>query len=196
MALTVHCLGSVRSEWAAAMQVEFEAARADGKPLSFAVGCLAAAWAELPRHAEGRFAIANYLLGIAVIVPAAGMLISQLIFGFPFSYLQYGHPVLSDGNHSAVPSLVVLLACLAACQLRLAWLTVERDWERLSWVGALTLAAALTLLIFTTVVFGDYLAALVQTGVVAVELRAVSVLACWHARLHANALPAAPPNYS
>jgi hypothetical protein len=43
MAVAVCCLDESRREWSAAMRAEFETAVTEGKPLRFAVGCLAAA---------------------------------------------------------------------------------------------------------------------------------------------------------
>src|SRR5687768_1017876 len=119
MALAVHCLPAIRRQWANAMLVEFEAASEDGKPLSFATGCLVAALRELPRHQQGRFVITSWLLAITIIVPAAGVLISSLVAGSSESYLAYGEAVVSEANWSAVPSLQLLLLCVATLQLRL-----------------------------------------------------------------------------
>jgi hypothetical protein len=193
MALAVHCLPGVRREWANAMLVEFEAAREDEKPLSFATGCLGAALRELPKHQEGRFAIASWLLTITVIVPAAGVLISMLVAGSPLSFLNYGEAVVSEANRPAVPSLLLLLFCLATLQLRVAWLTLGRDWESLIPTGAMSAAVALTLSIFTAVVFDAHLLAVLMTTGVALELAALALLAGWHAELPAAAA-GSPPN--
>lgn len=195
MALAVHSLGNQRREWALAMQVEFEAAREDGKPLTFAVGCFIAACRELPGHEEGRFAIATHTLALVVMVPVAALMISSVLTGFPSSYL--GHfgfhglleisgeqrPLLSDANLSAVPSLALLVLLLAVLNLRIAWLALDRNWTSLTTVGALSAAATTTLVIFSAVVFLDYVAAFAQLAVLTLELTAASALARWHTRL-------------
>ena len=200
MALAVHSLGNHRREWGLAMQVEFEAAREDGKPLTFAIGCFIAACRELPGHEEGRFAIASHVLALFVIVPVAALMTSSVLTGFPSSYL--GHlgyhgllaisgeqrPLLSDANLSAVPSLALLVLLLAALHLRIAWLALDRDWSSLIGVGALSAAATATLVIFSAVVFVDYVAAFAQLAVLTLECTAASALARWHTRLTSAAL--------
>ena len=192
MALAVHCLPAIRRQWADAMLVEFDAASEDGKPLSFATGCLAAALRELPRHQQGRFAIASWLLTITVIVPTAGVLISSLVAGPPVSYLDYGEAVVSEANRSAAPALLLLLLCLATLQLRVAWLTLDSDWESLIPTGAMSAAVALTLSIFTAVVFDGQLLAVLPTTVVALELSMLALLAGWHTELPAAAAGTTP----
>jgi hypothetical protein len=194
MALAVSCLADRRREWGLAMQVEFETARDDGKPLIFAVGCLMAAWRELPAHAEGRFVIASHLLAFVLIIPTAALLLSNILADFPFSYLEHigiggwlditggQKALLSDANRSAVPPLAALMVVLSACHLRLAWLMLERDWARVAALGALSAAATVTLVIFSTVVFAHYAPALSQAATLAIELTAISGLARWHAR--------------
>ena len=195
MALAVRMLGDHRREWALAMRAEFEVASEDGNSLTFALGCLIAACRELPAHEKGRFALVSHLLVLAVIVPLAALMISTVLIGFPASYL--GHfgipglleisseqgPLLSEANRSAVPSLAVAVLMLAALDLRIAWLTLDRDWARLSAVGFLSAAATAALLIFSAVVFVDPAAALAHVAVLAVELSAASALARWHSRL-------------
>ena len=141
MSLAVRCLGHDRRDWGLAMQGEFEAASAEGKPLSFAWGCLAAACRELPAHEEGRFSIASHMLAFVVLLPTAALLVSSLIIAFPLSYLRrldgFGlldalggqDPLLSEANLSVVPLLALLLAAIAATHLRIAWLVLERDWD-------------------------------------------------------------------
>lgn len=194
MAIAVSCIGDRRREWGLAMQVEFEAARADGKPLSFALGCLVAAWRELPAQEEGRFLIASHVLALVLLIPTAGLLVSSIVTDFPHSYLGPiqtfglfdvvggGKALLNDANRSAVPSLAVLLAALAASHLRIAWLVLERDWARVAALGTLLAAATVTLLIFTAVVFAHYAFPLTQAAALAIELAGIAALARWHAR--------------
>jgi hypothetical protein len=202
MALAAHALGDHRREWALAMQVELEAAHEDGTSLSFAFGCLVTACRELPAHESGRFALASYILALGIVVPVAAMTIASLLAGFPASYLGHvgvhplleagsGHgPLLSEGNRFAVPSLALLVLTMAALNLRIAWLALERDWTRLIAVGAMTAAVNATLLIISIVVFADLVAPLVQVALLAVELAAASALARWHAQLTLEGSPA------
>jgi hypothetical protein len=194
LALAVTCLGGRRGEWALAMKAEFEAAREDGKALTFALGCLIAACRDLPAHEEGRVVLASHFLALAVIVPVTALMISSVLIGFPTSYLGHvgvqglleissGHgPLLSDANRSAIPSLALLVLLLAALNLRIAWLALDRDWTRLAAVGAMSAAATATLVIFSGLVFLDHVAALAQATALTVELAAASALARWHAR--------------
>jgi hypothetical protein len=199
MALAVNILGNQRRTWALAMQAEFEAARDDGRELMFALGCFLAACRELPRHEEGRFAIASHALALMLFVPVAAFLLSSVLTGFPGSYL--GHaggsglleisseqgPLLNEANRSAVPSLLLIVSLLAGLNLRIAWLAVESDWARLTRVGALSAAATATLVIFSAVVFGDHSVALAQLAALVVQLSAAAALARWHGRLRCAA---------
>lgn len=194
MALAVSCVGRRRREWGRAMEGEFEAAREDGKPLVFALGCLIAAWRELPAHEEGRFIIASHLLAFVLLVPTAALLASSILADFPFSYLGppgaqslleatgAQKPLLSEANRSALPPLAALLALLAASHLRIAWLVLERDWARAAGAAAMAAAATVTLILFTTLTFAYSAAAPAQAAALAIELAAVSALARWHAR--------------
>lgn len=192
MALAVSCLGDRRRDWALAMQAEFEAARDDGKPLTFALGCLAAAWREMPMQEEGRFTIASHFLAFVLIIPTAALLAWSIVAGFPYSYLRQAKayswlevaggqtPLLNEATQAAVPSLAALVAFLAALHLRMAWLVLERDWARLAPVGALIAAATVTLTIFTALVFAYCAPALALAAVLAIELMGVAALARWH----------------
>jgi hypothetical protein len=194
MALAVSSLGDRRRDWALAMEVEFEAARADGKPLAFALGCLMAAWRELPAHEEGRLKIASHALAFLLILPIAALLASNVLAGFPGSYLgpigsdgwmdlSGGQtPLLSDGNQSAIPALGTLILLLAGAHLRLAWLVLERDWERVAALGMLITAATMALTIFTSIVFAYCASALTQALILTVELASIWALARRHGR--------------
>jgi hypothetical protein len=198
MALAVYALGDTRREWAHGMQVEFEAAQADGKPLAFAFGCLLTACRDLPAHEAGRFAIASHVLALGVIVPVAAIRIASLLAEFPTSYLGHigthsvfrpggGHAaLLNEGTVFAIPSLGLLVLLLTVLNLRIAWLALERDWERLARAGALAAAATATLLIFSAIAFVDHAAALTQAAVLTVELTGAWSLARWHAQLSAD----------
>ena len=191
MAMAVASLGESRREWGIAMEAEMEAARADDRQLSFALGCLLAAWAELPRREEGRFLIASYLLAFALPIPTAALLAASIWTDFPVSYLRevdaFGlvglvggrDPLLNEANRSAIPALAIVLSAVAATQLRMAWLVLERDWARIATLGTLLAAATLTLLIFSAIVFASYGLPLLQAAALTIELVLVSRLGRW-----------------
>ena len=193
MALAIACLGDRRRDWALAMEAEYEAASADGKPLAFALGCLIAAGRELTAHPQGRVVVAGYGLALGLILPIAALMVATMLAGFPLSFLVQGEadallalspgqpPLLNDGNRAAVPPLAALISLLAALHLRLAWLVLDRDWARVGATGALIAAATMTLIIFSALVFVDCTAALGQAAALTVELAAIAALARWQA---------------
>src|SRR3546814_4358219 len=67
MALAVFCMDESRREWSAAMRAEFDAAAPEGRSLSFATGCLVAAWREMLTREEGRYTLTNYALALGEI---------------------------------------------------------------------------------------------------------------------------------
>ncbi|MBO9624054.1 MAG: hypothetical protein J7500_15205 [Sphingomonas sp.] len=200
MALAVCCMGESRREWTLAMRAEFEAAAAEGKPLAFALGCLAAAWRELLTREEGRFVLTNYGLALGLMLPMAALQIGCALLGLPYLYpgqkglagalLQGGaqESLLRGVYQAAVPSLAVLLLLLGVAHLRIAWAMLEHDWSRVTRTGTLMLAAAATLVIFMGALFLDGSQALLQGAVLAIELATVSVVARWHAQLFPPAL--------
>ncbi|TGX43486.1 hypothetical protein E5A74_09255 [Sphingomonas naasensis] len=195
MALAVCCFGESRREWARAMRAEFEAAAADGRPLLFALGCLAAAWRELLTREEGRFVLTSYALALGLMLPMAALQIGCAVLGLPYLYAgQNGlRGALLDGGtqelllrgvyQAAVPSLSVLLLLVGVGHLRIAWAMLERDWSRVTRMGSLSLAAAATLILFMAALFLDGSQALLQAMILAIELATVSVVARWHAQL-------------
>lgn len=134
MILAARCLGKTRHQWALAMQIEFEAAAAEGKQLPFAIGCLFAACRELPAHQEGRLSLANHALALGFLLPMAAV---QFLYagGLPYSAEVHGmldpagsqNPYLAGAQLAAVPSLLFLWLMLGAAHLRLAWAVLERD---------------------------------------------------------------------
>lgn len=204
MAVAVCCLDESRREWAAAMQAEFETAVGEGKPLAFAIGCLAAAWREMLTRKQGRFTVTNYALALGLMIPMAALQIGSALFGLPYLYpgqdglrgaLLEGaaHEVLIRGTYqAAVPSLALLLLLLGLGHLRIAWAMLERDWGRVTRVGMLMLAAAVTLIIFMGVFFLDSSQALLQLAVLTIELATVVTVARWHAQLFPAAVPEHP----
>ena len=190
VALATRCLGHHRRDWALAMREELEAACADGRSLSFAWGCLTAAWRELPRHAEGRYMIASHGLAFVLVIPTAALLVASLMSGVPHSYLAAlggEEPLLSDGNLFALPSLALLLAVVAAAHLRIAWLLLERDWAGVFTLGTLLAAVSVTLLLFTGLVFVTFIFPLALAAALAIELAAMFALARWHAEAFGGA---------
>ena len=182
--LAARCLGHHRRDWALAMREELEAADADGRSLSFAWGCLIAAWRELPRHAQGRYLIASHGLAFVLVIPTAALLVASLMSGVPYSYLAAlggEEPLLSEGNLFALPMLVLLLVVVAAAHLRIAWLLLERDWAGVFRLGTLLAAASVTLLLFTGLVFVTFIFPLALAAALAIELAALFALARWHA---------------
>lgn len=189
MSLALRCLGNHRREWGLAMQAEFEAAVADGKPLTFAIGCLIGAWREMPANEEGRFVIASHVLALGLILPVTVMMLSGIVAEFGHSGIQVllplgsgSGPLLTDGNRSAVPSLGFILALLGAAHLRIAWALLECDWPRVADTATMIAALTVTLAMFSGVVFVSG-SGLVHAAVAALELLAVLVLARWHAQL-------------
>ena len=200
MTLAVCCMGESRRGWALAMQIEFEAAAAEGRSLRFAIGCLAAAWRELLVREEGRFVLTSYALALGLMIPMAALQIGCALLGLPYLYpgqkglagalLEGGtHEALLRGVYqAAVPSLAVLLLLLGVAHLRIAWAMLEHDWSRVTRTGTLMLAGAATLVIFMGALFLDGTQALLQVAVLVVELATVSVVARWHAQLFPAAL--------
>ena len=193
MSLTRCCLGESRRDWALAMQGEFEAAIEDGTSLAFATGCLIAAWREMPKHHEGRFALASYALALGLLVPTAALQFACAM-DFPTLFAGPGmlgvldargarEPYLVSAQISAVPVLLLLWLSLGIAHLRLAWLLVERDWSRAFHVGALTAAATVTFLLFAGVLLLNSIPLILQAGTLGIELLAILAAARWHARL-------------
>ncbi len=204
MALAINCLGEGRREWSAAMQAEHEAAAADGKSLSFAAGCLAAAWRDLLTREEGRFTLTSYALALGVMIPMAAVQIGCALLGFPYLYpgqeglagaLLVGgeHEALMRGTYqAAVPPLALVLLSLGIGHLCIAWAMLERDWDRVARIGTLALAVAVTLILFMAVLFLDASQAVLQTAVLAIELASVWMVVRWHAQLFPSAVAEHP----
>src|SRR3546814_6573496 len=86
MALAVCCMDESRREWSAAMRAEFDAAAPEGRSLSFATGCLVAAWREMLTREEGHYTLTNYALALGVMIPMAALQIGCALFGLPYLY--------------------------------------------------------------------------------------------------------------
>lgn len=194
MALATRSLGAHRSAWAQAMTAELDAAKEDGRPFRFALGCLVGAWRMMPEHAEGRFVLTSHALTLGVLIPAATMLALAAAFGFPFvaasdgigGYLSGSGAhvsLLNAGSRTVAPSLSLLMLLLAAFHLPLAWWTLDRDWERVAAASRFGAAIMTTLTIVTSCVALDATRLLLPIAALAIEFAAVSALAWWHARL-------------
>jgi hypothetical protein len=201
MALAIACLGESRREWALAMQAEFDEALADGKPVAFAIGCLLAAWREMPGHAEGRLVLANYTLALGVVIPMAAL---QLVLPLGFSTIlgEGFNGVLLAGatihnptlacQSDAAPSLLALWFMLGVGHLRLAWVLVDRDWGRVAKTCAFIGAVLVTMYIFMALLILDLTFVTLQTAAIAIELGVLVAVARWHAQLLPDAAPEMP----
>jgi len=196
MSLTICCLGEGRREWALAMQGEYEAAVEDGTSLPFAAGCLIAAWREMPRHQDGRFALASYALALGLLVPMAALQFACAM-DLPNLLAEPGmlgalgagaprEPYLANVQVSAVPVLLLLWLSLGIAHLRLAWLLMDRDWSGAFHIGALTAAATVTFLLFASTLFLNSTPLMLQAAALGIELLAILAAARWHARIFPN----------
>jgi hypothetical protein len=195
MALAGGCLGEHRRTWAMAMQGELDVAIEDGKPLTFAIGCLTSALRQMPAHAEGRFTLTSHAIVFGLMIPFAALLVSGTLLGFPSLFS--GHvgvngwldggvattSLLNPSNHSAVPALALLVLALVSGHLVMPWFVLERDWHRVVVLGQLNMAATATLLIFTGILFLDETFMLLPVTGLAVEWLAIATLSRWHGHL-------------
>lgn len=198
MTLASHCLGEARREWSLAMEGEFEAAMRAGKPLRFALGCLIAACREMPRHAEGRLALASHGLALGFMIPVAAL---QLLCASGYVFPQNGGffevPALSRaqavyGSYAylrATPVLLGLWLLLALWHCRLAWHFLEGNWQAVVRSCALIAAGSITLLIFTAILAANDARPALQAATLAFELVAIAVTARWRIRLNAQRSP-------
>jgi hypothetical protein len=202
MAIAGNCLGDRRRDWALAMQAELDAAIDDGRPLSFALGCLAGAVREMPMHAEGRFLLVNHAIAIGMVVPIAALLVSGTLLGWPI--LSAGNVGIFDwvtsaggwtslvnvSKQGAVPALALLAMILVAGHLLVPWYMLERDWDRVAMLARMNAAATATLLVLAGVLFLGEGCTLLPVAALAVEWLPISLLSRWHARISSDA-PAA-----
>jgi hypothetical protein len=189
------CLGESRREWALAMRAEFEVAAVEGRPFAFALGCLTAAWREMPNHAEGRLVLSNYALALGVLIPMA---VLQFALALDVSSLFGGAELngvvpaaasrmllLAPSQFDAAPSLLALRLLIGAAHLRLAWVLLELDWARVAQAGALIGAAMASFFLFTGALGLDLTFLAVQAAAMAIEFAAVLAAARRHERLFA-----------
>ena len=203
MALAEACLGDDRRDWALAMRSELDAAIDDGKPLTFAAGCLIGALREMPKHEEGRFALTSHAVALGLL-PLAALLLVGTAAGFPF--LPTGHagiagwfagagehqPLLTPWNRGFAPALAVLVWGIVAGHVLMPWFVLERNWDRVATLARVNSAATVTLFLFTGVLFLDMAFMLLPAAVLTIELVAIWQLHRWQAHLFAGAPPGTP----
>lgn len=196
LAIATACMGEDRQTWSRAMNAEYHVAAVEGQALSFATGCLWAAWREMVSSAKGRFVLASYAVALGLMVPMAAIEIGCAVFGLPYLYPDergLSGAILVGGSHeallrpiymSAIPAFAFLQLVAGAGHLRLAWLLLERNWAgALRW-AMLTLAGMTTLVIFMGAFFLDSRQALIQGIVVVIELAVLLVIMRRHTELH------------
>lgn len=195
LAIATACMGEDRQIWSRAMNAEYHAAAAEGQALSFAAGCLVAAWREMLTSVQGRFVLTSYAVALGIMVPMAAIEIGCAVLGLPYLYPDQrglSGALLVGGSHepllrhtylSAIPALALLQLGAGAGHLRLAWSLLDRDWPgALRW-SIWTLAAMITLVIFMGVFFLDSRQALMQGCVIGIELAMLLVIIRRHAEL-------------
>lgn len=191
MALAVRSLGTQRSDWAAAMEAEFETAAEADEPLRFALGCLVSAWRDLPFEEEGRFVIASHVLVLGVVLPVGILLLTSVTRGFPFLALDRFNAIgllgrgapsffISAGNATGLPLMALLTVALGVGHARMAWLVLERDWVGVATLASLGAALLITMVTFSSIFFLFDASALPQAAVIAIELGAIWLLPRWH----------------
>ncbi len=196
LAIATACMGEERQTWSRAMKAEYHIAAVEGQALSFALGCLLAAWREMVGSAKGRLFLTSYAVTLGIMIPMAATEIGCVVFGLPYLYPDergLSGAILVGGSHeallrpvymSAIPAFAFLQLVAGAGHLRLAWLLLERDWAgALRW-AMLTLAAMTTLVIFMGAFFLDSRQALIQGIVVVIELAVLLVIMRRHSELH------------
>ena len=192
VALAARTLGTRHADWAQAMKAELDVAIDDGRPMSFAAGCLLASWRQMLRFSEGRLTLASHLLAIGIIVPLAALWLWLGLLGYP--YLAIGNvgvwgfiegrseqiPLLLVGEWSLAPALTMVILLQSVGQLLLAWFLLERDWPRVSSVARFNAAPLTTLLLVTSMIAVVGYGVLFGITALITETLAVLALAWWH----------------
>ena len=192
VALAARTLGTCHADWAQAMKAELDVAIDDGRPMSFAAGCLLASWRQMLRFPEGRLTLASHLLAIGIIVPLAALWLWLGLLGYP--YLAIGNvgvwgfiegrseqiPLLLVGEWSLAPALTMVILLQSVGQLLLAWFLLERDWPRVSSVARFNAATLTTLLLVTSIIAVVGYGVLFGITALITETLAVLALAWWH----------------
>ena len=198
LSLASRSLGSDRRAWAMAMEVEFEEAVDDGRPLMFALGCLIAAWREIGKRSEGRLTLASYALAVGVLIPMAALQFQQAAGflssgeGLPFGMPGAGatlNSYLIWSQSCATPILLIMWLLLGATHLCLAWMLVEGDWPRIMKCSTLIGAAMITLSLFTGVLMLDMSPLSVPVAALAIKFAAIVAMFRWHERTFPLASP-------
>lgn len=192
LSLAIRSLGSDRRAWGMAMEVEFEEAVDDGRPLMFALGCLIAAWREIVKRSEGRLILANYALAVGLLIPMAALHFQQAgaflssadgpLFGMPGAGAGL-NSYLIWSQKSATPILLIMWLLLGVTHLYLAWMLVEGDWPRVVKCGTLIGAAMITLSLFTGVLMLDMSPLSAPIAELAIEFAAIGMVFWWHGRI-------------
>lgn len=200
MAVAEACLGDLRRDWARAMRAELAVAIDDGKPVTFAAGCLIAALWEMPRSAEGRFVLTSHAVALGLL-PIATLLLLGTAAGFPFlpsgfagisSWLVGSGEqlrLLTSWNCGFAPPLMLLIWGLVAGHLLMPWFILERDWSRVATLARVNSAVTATLFLVTITLFLDVAFTLLPAIGLAIELSAIWLLYRWQAHLVAGAPP-------
>jgi hypothetical protein len=192
VALAARTLGTRHADWAQAMKAELDVAIHDGRPMSFAAGCLLASWRQMLRFPEGRLTLVSHLLAIGLIVPLAALWLWLGLLGYP--YLAIGNvgvwgfiegrseqiPLLLVGEWSLAPALTMVILLQSVGQLLLAWFLLERDWPRVSSVARFNAATLTTLLLVTSMIAVVGYGVLFGITALITETLAVLALAWWH----------------
>lgn len=195
MRIAIRCLGDRRGEWGRAMGGEFEMSIADGKPLTFAIGCLLGAWRARLTDGEGRFAMVSYALAVGVILPLAAVLAVGAIDGFP--YLDFAQndvfgilsvhgaasTLLNDGNRAAAPALSLAVFLLAGTSVLIAWAMLDRNWDRVAAIERFMAATTLTLMMFVGLLGFDQTRMILPILLFVAQHVAILMLMQWHWRL-------------
>ena len=193
MKLAIAGMGTHRCDWAEAMRAEFAVAVQAREGLSFAFGCLLAAWRELPTHREGRLALSRYTFALGLMLPAAAIMLAGLWLGYPWVEPPYAQGIASfakmptglatatwAGNAFAVTGLATLLLARAAGLIVAAWFVVEADWERAGAIQRAGAAATITLTLFSAVAFADLTCVVLPVLALGAELASIAWLRRWH----------------
>lgn len=191
LTLATLCMRSRDYGWGIAMRSELEEAIADGGGLRFAFGCLVASWGRMPAHDEGRFSLTIHAFALGLIVPIGSFQVVGLWHGFPamLSIGDFAVPnslqgyLMTSAYQGLTPLIAVVSLVLGGAHLRLAWTLLDCDWARVEAAGAMSLAAAVTIVILIGLLDCNVGQALRQVAILLLELAIVAALARWHAEL-------------
>lgn len=193
--MALRCFPPERRDWAEAMAAEFDIVMEDARALPFALGCLAMAWRDLPRHRHGRFMLANHALVLGVIVPLATFHLACAVSGARFLLRGPDHyyrmlmvgdlhqQSMAQAYREAMPVLAVLLLLLGAGHLLIAWNALACRWRRVMWLWFMEGIVAAALVAAITLTIPSALGMAVQLAALGVELCALPLLARWHGRV-------------